>query len=710
MRRLPLRLALLLLALPSAASASVRAEKPHLDVELISSVEALAPGAPFTLGLRYTVEPGWHVYWKNPGDSGMEPSVRWRAPRSVAIGPLQWPAPKLIRLKHLANYGYEGEAILLADAHAADSAPAGGSVTIGARLEWLVCKEDCLPGDASLELELPVAAAARPHARHLEALTAARSRVPLDAEALGWSASARLERRGVHLRLAPPDGSALPPEASLFPQVGGWVHAAGVQRSLRQDGALHLFAPLREDPDREPPSRLAAVLVAGGGTGWRGPDSEPGLAVDLTWSDELPDFAALEGAAAGSGPGLVLAALLAFAGGILLNLMPCVLPVLSLKVLSFARAAAEGRRASLVHAGWFSAGVVASFWAVAAALLVLRGLGEQLGWGFQLQSPVVVAALAALFTLLALNLFGVFEVGAPALGVRAPSSGPAGAFGSGVLATLVATPCTAPFMGGAVGAALVGPWWFAAVVFTALGAGMAFPYLLLAAFPPLLRRLPKPGPWMESLRQGLGFLLLATVAWLLWVYGGLVDAAGEVLGVNGLVRLLGGLLLVALGAWLLGRFGAPSAPTLRRRAVQGAAALSVAAGLFLPVRAVTAEVERLDWKPWSPELVEELEAAGRPYFLDFTADWCLSCQVNEQVALDTAGVKAAFERHGITAVKADWTNRDERIARALAAHGRASVPVYVLNPGRPGADRLLPNILTESLVLDAIEAGMRNAP
>jgi thiol:disulfide interchange protein len=441
--------------------------------------------------------------------------------------------------------------------------------------------------------------------------------------------------------------------------------------------------------------------VAVSDSGWNGSSGRKAINVAAPLGAALGAAAASTSTDASAGGGMPAALAFAFLGGILLNLMPCVFPVLGIKVLGFVEHAHGDARAMRLQGAIFFVGVVASFLVLAAIMLGLRAGGTQLGWGFQLQSPVVVALLATLFFVLALNLSGVFEWGAFAqsVGARLSARGRyADAFLSGALATVVATPCTAPFMGAAVGFTLTQDAALSLAIFATLGAGMALPVLLLAFFPALLKRLPKPGAWMETFKQVLAFPLYATVAWLAWVLGAQS-------GNDAVFALLAGLVLVAMGAWIYGRSLHAEGvwrPTL--------AAILVAAGLVVawPGSAMnasdsTARADDLQWQAWSPEKVRALTAAGRPVFVDFTAAWCVTCQVNKRIALHNAAVIGAFAAHDVATLKADWTRQDPRITATLAALGRNAVPVYALYLPGEEAPRLLPEVLTPALVLAEIE-------
>jgi thiol:disulfide interchange protein DsbD len=505
---------------------------------------------------------------------------------------------------------------------------------------------------------------------------------------------------------------------------------AAAQKLQSEDSRYRL--EIAAAANAQAPSRLSGVLVA------ETADGPVALEVDVPLGAAPAVGSRREGAdaeatallaAAGSAPaaapraagGLLLALLLAFVGGLVLNLMPCVLPVLSLKVMGFVRQSQDdGSPRAWRHGLAFTVGVLVSFWTLAGVLLALRAAGQQVGWGFQLQSPVFVAFLAGLFLLLALNLFGVFEVGS-SLGAAgnfaASRRGLASSFWSGALATLVATPCTAPFMGSALGYGLAQPAPVSIAVFTALALGMASPYLVLSLQPRLLRYVPRPGAWMEGFKQLMGFVLLATVAALSWLYG-------RQTGVDGMARLIGALVGVGLGAWIYGRGVAPGRSP-KARFLSAALALALIAAAFtaglapaegasrqaVEPRASLPGADGLVWESYSPERLAELRRRGTPVFIDFTASWCLTCQVNERVALRAPEVEERLAREGIALLKADWTLRDDRITEALAAYGRQGVPLYVFH-GRDGKapGRVLPEVITPGIVLTAIDETLAAGP
>jgi thiol:disulfide interchange protein len=670
---------------PGPASATGRSR--NVVVTLVPEHDGVEAGKPLWVGLHLKMAPEWHTYWKNPGDAGLPTRIRWRLPDGFSAGEIQWPRPARMPAGPLMSYGYGDEVLLLSELRT-PATLAAGPVTLAARVDWLECKEVCLPGKAELELTLPVASgAARARPEWVQAFRSARAALPAGSGGLQAAAFGA----GTGLTLTIP-GRAAPRDGYFFPAKNQVLEHAAPQ-ALTADGRGFRLG-LTRAVNAPAPSHLEGVLVADG--------QAFEVAVPVR-AGAAPPAAGARGGAAGAG--LLLALGSAFVGGLILNLMPCVLPVISLKVLAFVRHGAESRFGALRHALAFAAGVLAFFWVLAGALLALRAGGQQVGWGFQLQSPPVVVLLAGLFLLVALNLLGVFEVGqsltaAGNLAPRAPGLG--SSFWSGALATIVATPCTAPFMGSALGFTLGQPAWATLLVFTSLGLGMAAPYLLLAASPRLLRLLPRPGRWMETLKQAMAFPMFGTVVFLAWLFG-------RQTGVDALSLLLVSLLLIGAGAWVYGRGFTPDGGTFRRVAAAASAGVLVVAGFGLGLAQAQARPPSATsggdgWQPWSEERLAELRAAGTPVLVDFTADWCLTCQVNERVALRDGDVRERFAREGLVVLRADWTLRDERITRALLAHGRQGVPLYVLYGRQAGAPpELLPEVLTPGLVLGALD-------
>jgi len=670
----------------------------HVEAELVTEKTSAQPGKPATVGLKLRMAEHWHTYWKNPGDSGLPTRIQWVLPEGWKAGEIQWPYPVRLPIGPLMNYGYEDEVVLLSDlTPPADAKP--GDYTVKAKAEWLVCKDVCIPEKGDLDMVLAVAAAepaSNPRFQaHIE-----RSRNMLPGAAPGWKFDAALLGGSLVLRLTPPAGASAPRAITFFPDRELLIEPAAPQKITRDGSGVRIEMKLADPP----PTGLQSVSgVAVSDAGW---PAMPRKAIAL----EAPITASLGAVAGSTDPGSLASAdgiggsalaALAFAllGGMLLNLMPCVFPVLGIKVMGFVEHAHGDARAMRLQGWIFAGGVLLSFLLLAGLMLLLRAGGAQLGWGFQLQSPTVVVLLATLFLLLALNLSGVFEWGAFAQSLTSNVSARgryADAFLAGVLASVVATPCTAPFMGAAVGFTLTQSAPLSMAVFGALGAGMALPVLLLAHFPALLKRLPRPGAWMETFKQVLAFPLYATVAWLAWVLGAQS-------GNDAILALLAGLLLVAMGAWMYGRW--EHAPGLWRAVV---ATLLAATGLAVAwpgsstaavTGAAAAREGELAWQEWSPEKVAALNAAGRVVFVDFTAAWCVTCQVNKRVSLHNSAVVKEFAARGVVPLKADWTRQDPRITAALAELGRNAVPVYAIYLPGESAPRLLPEVLTPSLVL-----------
>ncbi len=698
----------LVLALATIAPAYAAVVKtPNVEAELVSERNALVPGQPATVALRLKMREGWHTYWRNPGDSGLPTSLDWKLPDGIAAGAIQWPAPHALPAGPLVNYGYEGEVLHLVDLTVPASLANGGAATLAARADWLVCKETCIPEGADLTLTLPVGASAEPDPRWGAPI--ANTRAGLPRALVGWQASATGDGQTIALRLVPPAGAADPGKLRFFPNEDGRVEPSRPQ-VLSKDGNAYVLAlpvAFQLAPDVR---RLDGVLTADNDLGWPGSRAatlDVPLAGTIVAGPKPVDVPApvlnLQAGATGpAGVTLPLAVLLAFVGGLILNLMPCVFPVLSLKVLGFVQHH-DSKPTLRKEAIAFASGVILTFVALGLVLALLRAAGEQLGWGFQLQSPAVVTGLAVLFFLLALNLSGVFE-----FGMLVPS-GAAGwtaknrtldAFASGVLAVVVASPCTAPFMGAALGYALSQSTLVTMAVFVALGVGMALPYTLLAWFPAWRRRLPEPGIWMERMKQFLAFPLYATVAWLAWVLGAQVDN-------DAVLRLAVALVCVAFAAWAWRVFRSGALRGWAAVAAMGIAGATIVAFPLLNAGAAVVEARtgvaaaQDGWEPFSPARVAELGASGRPVFVDFTAAWCVTCQVNKKLVLNQPEVRDAFGKRNVALLRADWTRRDPVITQALAALGRNGVPVYVLY--RPGKEALLlPEVLQAQVVHDAL--------
>jgi len=677
-----LLLALIFLTGAAAQAASSVVTTPHLRAELVSEASTLEADRPFWVALRFTLQPGWHTYWKNPGDSGEAPRIRWQLPDGYSAGDIQWPPPERLPVGPLMNFGYGGEAwlpVLITPPTGAGAAP----VRLRASATWLVCKEDCIPERGEFDLTLPVGVMTpSPLAPVFEEL---RARLPRPLVGAEWTVEAGVLR--LHLARLAGDGLRA---AWFFPEDYGVLeHAA--EQGLSLEGRTPVLTLKRGAVGPDPAGTLRGVLVAERGG--------PTATVTEAWTVQ-----ALPAGTASAASGLILAMVMALGGGLLLNLMPCVFPVLALKALHLVQHA----RADPVHARLsglaFTAGVLLSFLVLAGVLLVLRAGGEAVGWGFQLQSPAFVAGLAWLMLALGLGLSGVWSLGGAWMGLGqslAARGGVSGAFFTGVLAVVVATPCTAPFMGAALGYALAQPASVALAVFLALGLGMALPWLAIALFPVLARGLPRPGPWMERFKQLLAFPLYATVAWLIWVLAQQTDA-------RGLALALAGLIGVGLLAWLIGQ---GRGRLIAITALAGGILLVGLAREIEPGAAAETAAASGHWEAYDEARLAQLQAQGRPVLVNFTAAWCITCQVNERIALDTPTVRQAMAQAGVVRLKADWTRHDPALTRILEAHGRSGVPLYLLYPAGGGTPEVLPAVLTEALMLARLDAlGAHRSP
>lgn len=696
------------------ASAQVQ-KSQHSEAELISEVESIQPGQPFWLALRLKAEQDWHTYWQNPGDSGLATSIKWELPEGFSAGKIQWPYPERIEAPPLTSFGYDGEVILLIQI-TPPTAISASSVKLSGNAKWLVCKELCLPGGAKVELELPVKNEPPKQSKWAQAFADTRAKHPLTSS--DWQFSAATDKDTYVIKaVAPKNFTGEISKFTFYPFEGGVIQHSDPQKFQKTGNEYTLIIKRAEDAT-ESSKELKGVVVSP--QSWREGGKERALAVSIAVAGDL---SVLGNSATGTtstgqtlpkNPNSVtsiwLALVFSFIGGLILNLMPCVLPVLSIKVLGFVKQAKEDSSKTWQHGAVFTMGVLMSFWALGGSLMLLRAGGEKLGWGFQLQSPSFLVFLCALFFLFGLNLFGVFEVGTSLMGVGQESmnkSGLFGSFASGALATLVATPCTAPFMGSALGFALTQPLWASLLIFSALGIGMSTPYVLLASIPALLKFVPKPGVWMETFKQFMGFLLMATVVWLVWVLGLQV-------GMDAVAKVLLSLVVMAVGAWILGRWGNLMQSTKTRRVAQAIMIVLVASSLAFAISGARGEStvskehnisngDGIAWQQFSPKLIDDLRASGKPIFVDFTAAWCLSCKVNEKVTFSNQEIKDLIVKLGIVPVKADWTSRDEAITRTLESFGRSGVPLYVLYNPKLKDPIILPEVITPDIVLNELK-------
>ena len=690
-----------------AAAQSDNDPSPHSEATLVSEAATIAPGEPFTVAMRLQMDDGWHSYWKNSGDSGMATSIDWNLPDGFTAGPIQWPHPERKQEGPLVTYGYTGEVLLMTQITPPNDLPAGTDVTLAAQGNWLICADICLPAEESVETTVAVGSAASPNASQADAFARARAQQPRAAD--GVSVQAYRSDGSFVLEV---EGPNLPTDLTFIPGEKRTISNTAPQ-PVMQDGTTRYVALQASEYADGAPDVLRGVLLGPDGFAWSSDGTaHPALAVEAPLEGEFTgdlDALAAAGSAGGGGPLSLWSALaFAFVGGLLLNLMPCVFPVISLKILGFAKKAGEQPRIMRRHGGLFAAGVLVSFWVLAGLLLALRAAGESIGWGFQLQSPGFIAMMALLFVGIGLNLSGLFELGMGMTtvgnSVQQKASGYGESFLTGVLATIVATPCTAPFMGAALGVALTMSPLASMSIFTALGAGMAAPYMVLSSVPALLRRLPKPGPWMETVKQLLAFPMFATALWLVWVFG-------QQVSIDGVAMLLGAFLLLALAGWVLGRWPAMqvegrawvASRAVVTTVVAGALALALLGAGTQTAASDAAGAAEANWQSFSTAQVDALRTEGTPVFIDFTAAWCLTCQVNKRTTLSTEAVQQAFADKSVTLVRADWTSRDSEITEALASFNRSGVPLYVLYPGDGGEPVVLPEVLTPQIVLDALD-------
>lgn len=659
-------LLLLLLAwsLPVWAVESEAVRSPRAIATLVSDTDAPAAGKPFRVGLRLRMTPGWHTYWRNPGDAGVAPEISFSLPEGTKVSEIAWPAPERLAEGQIMTYGYTGEVLL-----PVTIAP-GAAGRIEARAAWLICEKICVPEEGVFHLDLP-AGIGGPSAE--AALFAAADRAmprPL-------AGVASIGPDGTLAVRAPELSNATVAEAWFFPDTPGLLeHSKPQALSLGADGLRLRMIPAQ---DFKPGAALSGVLTVKDRAGQH-------AAFSLT---------ATPGAVhAAPGISLVQAVLFAFLGGLILNLMPCVFPVLAMKALALAGLADKARHAARVGAGFYTLGILVAFGILASVLLAARQAGVAVGWGFQFQSPVFVAVMAWVLFAIGLNLSGVFQVATRLAGSGqgiVARGGMVGNFATGLLAAVVATPCTAPFMGAAIAAALTAPMPVTVAVFLAMGIGLAAPYVAVAMLPGLARMLPRPGHWMDLLKQILAFPMYAASAWMVWVMS-------QSLGPSGVLVALCGLLLVGFAGWVLGATDGRVGRGLAVIAVVGALALLPGLSAQEPASAAMADAGS---ETFSSARLAALRAEGRPVFVNMTAAWCITCLVNERIALAPATVRAAFVAHNIAYLKGDWTRQDPAITAFLRAHGRDGVPLYVFYP--PGKDgTVLPQILTEGTVLAAI--------
>ncbi|CAN5651423.1 thioredoxin family protein [soil metagenome] len=705
-RLLFLRWALAIALIPAAALAQNYQGRELVEASIVAHTTAVVPGRPFKVGLRLKMAPGWHTYWKFPGDAGIPTEIKWNLPPGWRVGELQWPtALRIIEPGDIEIYGYHGEVLLMQEITPPATIPEN-AVRIPAEANWLVCEKICIPGGAQLTLELPVGGTATAANEELFGRFERSLPQPWPSPEVATATWSRNENELVLDVLSNVLANHPAVEFHPLPDEDVVVGHPAIER--RPDGVR--FRTSIETSDKQV-SSVAGVVVFGATAdgddrnAWLLPSSGSGIATQV----RVPLANAVQPVI--DTPTVAKFLLFGFLGGMILNLMPCVLPVISLKIFGFIQHAGQSRRRILRSGLAFVAGVFAWFIGLALLLILLKNAGHAITWAFQFTNPYFVLVMSVVVLVFALNLFGVFEVALPQSANRgllgwSSQEGDAGSFFQGLFATIMATPCTAPFLGTALGFAFTQSGWLILLMFIAIAAGMSAPYLLLSAQPAWLKFLPKPGAWMEHVKQLMGFLLLATLLFLLSVLG--VQR-----GLEALIWASCFLLVVAVVCWMKGAFITPLASAARRAVVLAMMfALLLASGTYLiagkfaqaKVQTSTAETEG-DWQKFTPEKLESELARGAAVFIDFTAAWCVTCKFNEATVLETDAVREAFQRHNVVKLKGDWTNADPEITKTLQQFRRPGVPLYVLYPAGKSVDPIvLPELLTKNVVLKNLES------
>ena len=699
------RLGLLVVALVSGTvspqiSAQVFEGKELVRAELLAKTSAVVPGQPFKVGVLLRMAPHWHTYWEFPGDAGIPTEIKWNLPTGWKAGEIQWPIPlKIVEPGDIQIYGYHDEVLLLQEI-TPPTAVAQSSVQLSAEVTWLVCEKICIPGGSKLQLELPVSATSA--AANEEVFSRYERTLPQ-----GWPAAnvaATSWSRGpseLTLRLKS-NVLAQHPALDFFPLPNEKVVVGHPVTERNPDGVTFRIPIETSNPKTD---SLSGVVVFGQTA--EGSDRNAWqLGSMASGGSERPVIRE----ATNDGSALAKFLLFGFLGGFILNLMPCVLPVISLKIFGFIQHAGQSRRRIFRSGLSFVAGIFVWFIGLALLLIVLKSAGREITWAFQFTNAYFVLAMSVVVLVFALNLFGVFEITLPQTASRGvlgwtAREGDAGSFFQGVFATVLATPCTAPFLGTALGFAFTQSSWIILLMFIAVAAGMSAPYLLLSAQPAWLKFLPRPGAWMERVKQLMGFLLMATLLFLLYVLG-------MQRGLQAVIWASCFLLVVSLACWMKGAFLVPIASARSRIVVIVLMLLLVLGGGHYFIRekfarekvtGSTAEPAN-GWLAFTPEKLETELARGSAVFLDFTAAWCVTCKFNESTVLESNIVREAFSRRGVVKLKADWTNADPAITKMLKQFGRPGVPLYVLYPAGKSAEPIvLPELLTKNIVLEQLE-------
>ena len=693
----------LLVAIAPHGLAQTYQGKQLVRAELLADTKALVPGKPFTVGLLLRMAPGWHTYWKFSGDAGLPTEMKWKLPLGWKIGEIQWPIPlKTIDPGDIETYGYQDEILLMQEITPPLKLDVS-SVQLAAEANWLVCEKICIPGSATLRLDLPVASSSEP--ANADVFARYRRLVPQN-----WPgpnvATASWSRVGSELRLKiSSEMLAKSPPLDFFPLPEQDTIVGHPAVQSRNNNEIVFRIPLESAPKNL--SSIAGLVVFA-----QQPNGEHRAAWQIARASAAVQTgsSALLSARPAAARGIFTFLLFGFLGGMILNLMPCVLPVISLKIFGFIQQAGQSRQKIFRSGIAFTLGIFAWFIALAVLLIALKGAGRDVTWGgFQFTNPYFVLALSVIVLVFALNLFGVFEIWLPQSVTRSLLSTSErkdylGSFLQGVFATVLATPCTAPFLGTALGFAFTQSAVIILAMFIAIAAGMSTPYLLLSVQPAWLRLVPRPGPWMIHVKQFMGFLLLATLLFLLYILG-------AQRGLDGAMWASCFLLVVSIACWMKGAFVSPTATGTKRTIVRVLMLMLVlGSGVYLiGDKFQSAKIASADsrlsgnWQAFTPERLQAELGQGHTVFVDFTAAWCLTCKFNEANVLEAQDVKDAFQRHGIVKLKADWTNGDPAITKLLRQFGRPGVPLYVLYPANNEEPIVFPELLTKSMLLDKLE-------
>lgn len=687
--------------LTGAASAQATAESPHAKVTVVFERSAATPDDSFLGALKLDLAEGWHVYWRNPGDSGLPPGATWTETPGISFGEFRYPVPHAIPLATLMNYGYENQVVLPFPVKIAADAKPGSEIPIAGKIEYLICADVCIPEEVSLSTTLKIAASPEPDMTGSTIIAETLPHIPV-----AMTGKATVERTEKGFRISAVDTGvtgavADAKEIRFFPD--GPEVSNPAKQTVKTGAEGVSIEVVASDFAKEGDQNITGIIAVTDGKGFaRGWEVQaaPGplpVGVDTATFVNAAVGAATTPAAPPMGFSEILFTLgLAFVGGLVLNLMPCVLPVLTIKAAGLVHTA-HNPKESRAHGIAYLGGVVVCFAAIGAILLALRAAGEQAGLGFQLQYPPVTAFFALVMFAVGLNLLGVFEMGGSLMGVGsglAERGGTSGAFFTGLLAAFVGAPCVGPFMAPAFATALSQPAPIVMAVFVVVGLGLAAPFVLLSFTPAFAKVLPKPGRWMETFRQVLAFPMFITVLWLLWVLAGQSDA-------EGVIAVLAGAIMLAFGIWLAKKIGQGGVGRAIAALVILAAFIAPAAWTIWPRQEAEASAATIAANAWSPEKVAELQGEGRVIFVDFTARWCVTCQFNKG-AMHDASVAKTFQDLNVAFLEADWTKKDKVIADELAKHGAAGVPLYLVYPASGGAPQKLDQILTPGMIQQAV--------